>query len=346
MQRRRARRRWRRRRSCIRARPVLLQRAHDLRHGGALLADGDIDAVELGALVGAGVDGLLVQDGVDGHGGFAGLAVADDQLPLATADGDQGVDGLQARLHRLMHRLARDDAWRLHVHPATLGHVGERALAVDGFAERIDHAAEEAPAHRHVHDFGEAAHFVAFLDLLVLAKDHDTDVVALQVQGHALHAGFREFDHLPGLDLIQAIDAGDAVAHAQHLADVGDVGFLAEAGDLGFQDGRDFGGADVHILRSLKGELELIEPRLQRGIEQAGANPHLHAAEDRRVDAGGDFGVFAQRLTQRGGDALLLGGGQFNSGGHFGGDGAAMGGGETLERRRYSWNGRGAGVGG
>ena len=41
--------------------------------------------------------------------------------------------------------------------------------------------------------------------------------------------------------------AGDAVAHAQHLADLGDVGLLLEAGDLLLQDLRDLGGTDLHV---------------------------------------------------------------------------------------------------
>ena len=140
------------------------ERLDDLRHGRTLLADGDIDAIELGLLVGAGVDGLLVDDGVDGDGGLAGLAVADDQFALAAADRDQGVDGLEARLHRLMHRFARNDAGRLHVDAAALGDVGELALAVDGIAQRIDDAAEQALADRHVHDGAGALDGVAFLD--------------------------------------------------------------------------------------------------------------------------------------------------------------------------------------
>ena len=103
-----------------------------------------------------------------------------------------------------------------------------------------------------------------------------------------------ELDHLAGLDLVEAEDAGDAVADRQHLADVGDVGFLAEVGDLGLEDGRDLGGADVHgSLRSLQGELQGIELRLQRGVVEARADPHLQPAQDGGVDAGLDFGVLA-----------------------------------------------------
>jgi hypothetical protein len=46
-------------------RAVFFERLDDLGNGGALLADSDIDAVELLALVIALVERLLVQDGVE-----------------------------------------------------------------------------------------------------------------------------------------------------------------------------------------------------------------------------------------------------------------------------------------
>ena len=79
-----------------------LERAHDLGDGRLLLADGVVDADDAGV--------LLVQDGVERDGGLAGLAVADDELALAAADRHHAVDGLEAGLHRLAHRLAVDDA--------------------------------------------------------------------------------------------------------------------------------------------------------------------------------------------------------------------------------------------
>ena len=66
---------------------------HDLRDGRLLLADRDVDADDALA--------LLIDDGVDGDGGLAGLAVADDQLALAAADRDHRVDRLEAGLQRL-----------------------------------------------------------------------------------------------------------------------------------------------------------------------------------------------------------------------------------------------------
>src|SRR5690606_34274702 len=218
----------------------LFEGLDDLGHGRALLTDGDVDAVQLGRLVVRLVGRLLVQDGVDGDGGLADLTVANDQLALAAADRDQGVDGLHARLHRLVNRFTRDDAGGLHVDAATLGEL-DRALAVDRLAQRVDDAAQQALADRHVHDLAQAAHVVALGDGGVRAEDHGADVVALQVQGHALHAGLGELDHFTRLDVVQAVDARDAVADRQHLADVGNVGFYAEVGDLRLEDGRDFG---------------------------------------------------------------------------------------------------------
>ena len=86
---------------------------------------------------------------------------------------------------------------------------------------------------------------LAFLDLAVVAEDHDADVVGLEVERHAAHAVL-ELDHLAGLHVVEPVSAGDAVADRQHLADLGDLGLLAETLDLLLEDRGDFGGADVH----------------------------------------------------------------------------------------------------
>src|SRR5262249_10925247 len=70
----------------------------DVDDGRLLLADGGVEAVNALA--------LLVDDGVERDGGLAGLAVTDDELALAAADGDHRVDRLEAGLERLLDRLA------------------------------------------------------------------------------------------------------------------------------------------------------------------------------------------------------------------------------------------------
>jgi hypothetical protein len=154
----------------------LLQRAHHVLDRAGLLPDRDVHAGH--------VLTLLVDDRVDRHRGLAGLAVADDQLALAAADRHHRVDRLQAGLHRLVDRLARDHARRdLLDH---VGHLGvDRALAVDRLAERVDDAADQLGADRHFQDAARALDGVAFGDVLVLAQDHRADRVALEVQRQA-----------------------------------------------------------------------------------------------------------------------------------------------------------------
>src|SRR5207244_8596688 len=53
---------------------------------------------------------FLIDDRVDRDGGFAGLAVADDQLALTAADRDHRVDRFVAGLHRLRNRFPPDHA--------------------------------------------------------------------------------------------------------------------------------------------------------------------------------------------------------------------------------------------
>lgn len=49
------------------------QPLHQLGHGGSLLTDGHVDAVQLLFLFSAFIEALLVDDGVNGNGGFAGV---------------------------------------------------------------------------------------------------------------------------------------------------------------------------------------------------------------------------------------------------------------------------------
>src|SRR6266851_5235091 len=164
---------------------------------------------------------------------------------------------------------------------ATLGR-GERALAVDRIAEAVDHATEQPLADRHVDDGAGALDDVAFADGAVFAEDHDADIVALEVERHALDAA-RKLDHLAGLDAVEAIDAGDAVTDREDLADLGHFGFAAEIGDLLLENGRDFGGTDIHLSNPLHGKLQTLQLAADGRIEQARANLDDQAAQDLRL---------------------------------------------------------------
>src|SRR6516164_3638673 len=214
---------------------VVLQRLDDLSDRRAFLANRDIDAVELARLVGAGIDLLLIQNSIDDQRGLAGLTVADHQLALAAADRYQRVDRFEPGLHRLVHRAPRDDARCLDLDPPALD-VGQWALAIDRLAERVDHPTQEAAADRDLDNGAGALDDVALVDAAVLAEHDDADIVAFEVERHATHA-VRERDHLTGLDRVEAVDPGDAVADRQHLADLRDIRLAAEVGDFLLEDG-------------------------------------------------------------------------------------------------------------
>ena len=171
----------------------------------------------------------------------------------------------------------------------------DRPLAVDRVAERVDHAAEQALADRRLDDGAGPLDGVAFLDLAVGAEDDDADIVGLEVQRHAADAA-GELDHLAGLDVVEAVDAGDAVADRQHLADLGDLRLLAEILDLLLEDRGDFCGPDFHqptsFMASLS-ELSLVlsEPSIMR-LPTLTIRPPISDGIDMRVERD----VLAERL--------------------------------------------------
>lgn len=114
---------------------VLLQLAYNLSDRGALLADSDINTDNVAT--------LLINDGVYGYRGFAGLTVADDQLTLTASDRNHCVDSLEAGLHRLMNRLTLDNARGLDFNLAEFVGI-DRAFTVDGLSDSVDDTADKA----------------------------------------------------------------------------------------------------------------------------------------------------------------------------------------------------------
>ena len=149
------------------------ERGDGLGDRGAFLSDGHIDALHALA--------ALVQDRVDRDRGLPGLAVPDDELALAAADRGHGVDGLDPGLQWLVHRSAGDDARRLDLEAAVRLGV-DRALAVDGLAERVDDPAQHDVAHRDRQDPSGLLDSVALFDLLGLAEHDGADRVLVEVQ--------------------------------------------------------------------------------------------------------------------------------------------------------------------
>ena len=81
---------------------VIAEDLNDVSDGGSLLADGDVDAVEsLGVVTVGVVEGrLLVDDSINGDGSLSSLSVTNDQLSLASTNGDLLIYFINKRFFR------------------------------------------------------------------------------------------------------------------------------------------------------------------------------------------------------------------------------------------------------
>jgi len=200
-----------------------------------LLPDRDVDAVDVGI--------LLVDDRVDRDGSFAGLAVADDELPLSAPDRRHRVDRLDPGLQRFVNRFSRDDAGGLELDAAGFGGFDRRA-AIDGIAERIDYPADQRLAYGNLDDAVRAPNNVTLAHVVGLAHHRDTDVVLLEIEHHARDAA-GEFDKLTRHHGFEPVDARDTVADREHGPRLCDVDLAIVLLDFAPQDIGNFGRLDV-----------------------------------------------------------------------------------------------------
>jgi hypothetical protein len=134
-------------------------------------------------------------------------------------------------------------------------HAGQGSLAVDGHTQGVHDASQGSGANGHVDDLASAVHQVTLVNGTVIAEDDNTNVIGLQVEGHALDSGV-EADQLAGLGntgagevsamlgqyrghdrghapaepylhALETIDAGDTVTDGQHATQVDDGGLVA-----------------------------------------------------------------------------------------------------------------------
>ncbi len=187
---------------------VSAQGIHHPGHGRAALADGAVDADHV--LV------ALVDDGVDRDRGLAGLAVADDQFALAAADGDEGVNGLNAGFQGRGDRRPVDDGGGGALHRPPLAEARWFAV-IERPPRGIDDPARQSLPDRRVRFAPGGADLDARGQPVAVAEQHDADLLRLEVDGNAQHA-VRETHQLLRADAGQSLDAGDAAAHMQHGA--------------------------------------------------------------------------------------------------------------------------------
>ncbi len=221
---------------------MLFEPFHDLRHGGFFLADGDINALDAGV--------FLANDGIHANGRLADLAVADDQFTLAASNRGHGIDSLEARVHRLIDRLALNHAGGDHFNAAELRGFN-RAFAVQGGACRVNHAAQKRFTDRNLGNLAGSFDDIPFFDVGHFAENGNTDIVRFEVEHHAEDAA-GELQKLHGHGILHAVHSGDAVTDGQDGSGFAYIQLFFVAFDLLRNNLTDFFRLDgFHVLSCL-----------------------------------------------------------------------------------------------
>jgi hypothetical protein len=181
-------------------RAVLLEDGDGVRHGRELLPDRDVDADETLA--------LLVDDRVDRDRGLPGLAVTDDQLPLATTDRDERVDRLDTGLDRRIDRLRT-------ITPGAMRSTGRVAFVSIGPLSSSGRPSASTTRPSSADPTGTSTTRPVVLTVspsLITrrCRDDRADRLLLEVEGQA-HDPVGELEHLGGERAVEPVDLGDAV---------------------------------------------------------------------------------------------------------------------------------------
>src|SRR6185437_10877233 len=154
---------------------------------------------------------FLIDDRVDRYGGFACLAVTDDQFALTTSNWDHGINGFEAGLHRLVHRLTPNYP-RCNFFNRLGALCSYRAFTVYRLPKRVDDPAHQFLAYRHFQDTAGTLDGIAFRNVLVRAHDYRANGVALKIECQTeCIAG--ELQHLAVHHIGKTMDAHNAVCY-------------------------------------------------------------------------------------------------------------------------------------
>ena len=164
---------------------------------------------------------LLVDNGVNGDGRLTCLTVADNQLTLATSNGDHGVDGLDTCLKGGVYRFSLDYAVGNALNPAEL--IGlNRSFSVQRLSQSIHNTSCHGIAYRNLYHTPGSLHRVAFADPAGITKQNRAHVVLFQVQHHAVDLS-RKLQKFSLHGAFKTVDAGDTVGHLDNGTHVGNL---------------------------------------------------------------------------------------------------------------------------
>ena len=197
--------------------------------------------------------------------------------------GRHGVDGLDAGLQRLVHRLAADDARRLHLEASHLGGVRSGPCRRSADRGALTTRPIERVADRHREDAAGRLDRAALLDVARLTEDDRTDRLLVEVQGEPEGAAL-ELEHLVHRGVGEALRPGrcrrrprahDRPGPSRGSARTWRRACAARAAI-----------SSALMVNSAMSDLlpQLLEPVTDGAVDHDVAHPGDDAAEHRRVD--------------------------------------------------------------
>ena len=166
---------------------VSLEDSDDVGDSGSLLSNSNINAIKSSEWIdGEIVEGLLlVDDGVNSDGSLSSLSVTNDKLSLSSSNWDQGIDGLNSSLHRLVDGLSWDNTWGLKFNSLSLIS-SNWTFSVNWVSKGIDDSSEHTFSDSNIDDGSSSLDNISLLDSSIVTKDDNTNVVSLKIKGHTL----------------------------------------------------------------------------------------------------------------------------------------------------------------
>ena len=187
---------------------MLFKFTHHGSNRRGLLAHGNVDALNAGV--------FLIDNGVNSNRGLTDLAVSNNQFPLTTTNRHHRINGFESNLHRLVNRLPGDNAWG-----NLFNRIGElsvdRAFAINGVTQRIDHTALKLWTHRDFQNTARATASLTLGELLVIAKHNRANRVSLKVKCQTEDIALK-LNHLTVLNLGKSMNSDNTVRYRDDSA--------------------------------------------------------------------------------------------------------------------------------
>ncbi|MNV71034.1 hypothetical protein D3C71_1640280 [compost metagenome] len=149
-------------------------------------------------------------------------------------------------MHRLRNGLTGNHARSNLFDRGGFGRI-DRTFTVDRLTQRVNHAANQLRTYRHFQNATGTFNFLTFGDVLVLAQDHGTNGVTLQVHGQAKGVA-RELEHFTLHHVCQAMDTNDTVGYGDHGTFGTRLYTFGQVLNLRLDQVTDFRGVQLHDL--------------------------------------------------------------------------------------------------